>query len=69
MANLIERHREQIRSVLSCFDRVVMQGTLPSICHASAIATLLDSRGRVMTRVRSDYFPVGSFDASVPLFS
>lgn len=45
MASLIERHREQIVGVLSCFDRVVIRGTLPSVCHAQAMATLLDSRG------------------------
>jgi len=29
MANLIERYREVIVGVLSCFDRVVIRGTLP----------------------------------------
>jgi hypothetical protein len=45
MPNLIDRHRDSIQGVLSCFDRVVIQGTLPSVCHAGAMATLLDSRG------------------------
>src|SRR6185436_930712 len=45
MANLIERHRNDIRGVLSCLDRVVVQGTIPSICHPKAMATMLDSRG------------------------
>ena len=45
MASLIERHREVIVGVLSSFDRVVIRGTLPSVCHAQAMATLLDSRG------------------------
>lgn len=45
MASLIERHRDQILGVLSCFDRVVIRGTLPSVCHANAMATVLDSRG------------------------
>ena len=45
MANLIERHRNDIRGVLSCLDRVVIQGTIPSICHPKAMATMLDSRG------------------------
>jgi hypothetical protein len=44
MANLIERHRDRIRGVLSWFDRVVIKGTLPSVCHAGAMATMLDSR-------------------------
>jgi hypothetical protein len=45
MANLIERHRNDIRGVLSCLDWVVIQGTIPSICHPKAMATMLDSRG------------------------
>lgn len=44
MASLIERHRDRIRGVLSCFDRILIQGTLPSVCHADAMATMLDSR-------------------------
>jgi hypothetical protein len=45
MASLIERHHDQILGVLSCFDRVVIRGTLPSVCHAQAMATTLDNRG------------------------
>jgi hypothetical protein len=45
MTSLIDRHRDQILGVLSCFDRVVIRGTLPSICHAQAMATTLDNRG------------------------
>jgi hypothetical protein len=45
MASLIERHRDRIHGVLSCFDRVVIRGTLPSVCHAQVMGTTLDSRG------------------------
>jgi len=45
MASLIDRHRDQIVEVLSCYDRVVIRGTLPSICHAKAMETTLDARG------------------------
>src|SRR5688572_30319753 len=45
MANLIDRHRDQIEGVLSCYDRVVIRGTLPSVCYAKAMATTLDARG------------------------
>jgi hypothetical protein len=45
MASLIDRHRDQILGVLSCFDRVLIRGTLPSVCHAQAMATTLDNRG------------------------
>jgi hypothetical protein len=45
MATLIERHGNQIVGVLSCYDRVVIRGTLPSVCYANAMATTLDARG------------------------
>ena len=45
MASLIERHRDRIHGVLSCFDRVVIRGTLPSVCHPQVMANTLDSRG------------------------
>ena len=45
MGNLIDRHRDQILGVLSCYDRVVIRGTLPSVCYANAMATTLDARG------------------------
>src|ERR1051325_10653449 len=44
MANLIERHAQQIVGVLSCFDRLVLQGTLPSVAYPQAVATELDRR-------------------------
>jgi hypothetical protein len=42
--NLIERHANIIRGVLSCYDRVVIQGTLPGICYAEGMTAFLDSR-------------------------
>lgn len=44
MSAFIERHAEQVRGVLSCFDRVVITGTLPDLCHAGAMATYLGAR-------------------------
>ena len=44
MANLIERHAQKIVGVLSCFDRLVLQGTLPSVAYPQAMATELDRR-------------------------
>ena len=41
MASLIDRHAGRIVGVLSCLDRVVIQGTIPSVCHAKAVETLL----------------------------
>ncbi len=45
MKTFIERHASKIRGALSCFDRVVITGTLPDICHAQAMAGFLSSRG------------------------
>jgi hypothetical protein len=44
MANLIDQHAQKIVGVLSCFDRLVLQGTLPSVVYAQAMATELDRR-------------------------
>lgn len=45
MVVLTERYAEQISGVLSCFDRVVITGTLPEICYAEAMAKYLTERG------------------------
>jgi hypothetical protein len=44
MNPFVEQHREEIGCVLSCFDRVVITGTLPEICHARAMASYLSAR-------------------------
>ena len=44
MASLTERYAAQIHGVLSCFDRVVITGTLPGICHGDGMAAHLRSR-------------------------
>ncbi len=45
MAMLIERYANKIRGVLSCFDRIVITGTLPDICYADAMSSHLRSKG------------------------
>jgi len=45
MNPLVERHQEEGAGVLSCFDRVVITGTLPDIGHAGAAAQWLGSQG------------------------
>ena len=45
MVVLTERHAEKIVGVLSCFDRVVISGTFPEICHAQAMSAYLTSQG------------------------
>jgi hypothetical protein len=44
MSAFIDRHAAKIRGVLSCFDRVVLTGTLPDLCHAGAMAKYLGAR-------------------------
>ena len=44
MNPFVERHRNEIGNVLSCFDRVVITGTLPDICYAKATAGFLSYR-------------------------
>jgi hypothetical protein len=34
---LIERFSDQIAGVLSCYDRVIIQGTVPEFCNAQAM--------------------------------
>jgi len=41
MNSFVERHRDKIAGVLSCFDRVVITGTLPDIGYAGAMAGYL----------------------------
>ncbi|HEV7515887.1 MAG TPA: MarR family transcriptional regulator, partial [Thermoanaerobaculia bacterium] len=45
MAVLTERYADKIPGVLSCFDRVVITGTLPEICHAQAMGRHLTEQG------------------------
>lgn len=41
MSSLLERHGDKIRGVISCFDRVVIHGTLPGICYADGMTSYL----------------------------
>jgi hypothetical protein len=34
MSLLTERYADKISNVLSCYDRIIIQGTLPSLCYA-----------------------------------
>ena len=45
MNPFVERHQAEVSGVLSCFDRVVITGTLPEIGYAAAMTQLLASRG------------------------
>jgi len=41
MSSLLDRHADRIAGVHSCFDRVVIQGTLPELCHAAAMTSYM----------------------------
>jgi hypothetical protein len=42
---LTERYRERLAGVLSCYDRIVITGTLPEACHAEGMTRFLNARG------------------------
>src|SRR5438477_4009450 len=41
---LTERHHHQIAGVISCYDRILIQGTLPGLCYAEGMISYLYSR-------------------------
>jgi hypothetical protein len=43
MTSLIQRYQKTINGVLSCWDRVIIQGTLPGICYAAGMTAYLSS--------------------------
>jgi hypothetical protein len=42
---LIDRYRDRLHGVLSCYDRMVVTGTLPQVCYAAGITAFLSARG------------------------
>jgi len=44
MERFVERHASKIQGVLSCFDRIVLTGTIPGICYAEGITSLLKAQ-------------------------
>jgi len=45
MQLLTERHSDQIAGVLSCYDRILVQGTLPTFCYAQGMTGYLYAQG------------------------
>lgn len=45
MKKFLDRYSKKIRGVLSCFDRVVIYGTIPGICYAAGMTQKLSSLG------------------------
>jgi hypothetical protein len=43
--SLTERYEERITGVLSCYDRVVITGTLPQVCYADGMTRYLNANG------------------------
>ena len=40
-SGLVERYAANIHGVLSCFDRIIIVGTLPGACYAQGMTSLL----------------------------
>ena len=45
MELITERYLDKIAGVLSCYDRVIVQGTLPIFCYAEGMTKYLSARG------------------------
>jgi hypothetical protein len=43
--SLMERYDDRIAGVLSCYDRVVITGTLPTVCYAEGMTRFLHASG------------------------
>jgi len=41
---LTERYRERLAGVLSCYDRIIVTGTLPGACYATGMTAFLSAR-------------------------
>ena len=41
---LTERYREHLAGVLSCYDRIIVTGTLPGACYADGMTAFLSAR-------------------------
>jgi len=45
MTSFLERHTKNIIGTIGCLDRVIIQGTLPDICHPDAITRFFHGHG------------------------
>lgn len=45
MVSLTTRYEDKIAGVLSCYDRVIIQGTLPGFCHPAGMTSYLKVQG------------------------
>ncbi|MCP4896840.1 MAG: MarR family transcriptional regulator, partial [bacterium] len=44
MGSLIDRYHNKVAGVLSCWDRVVIRGTLPGLCYAAGMTSYLNAQ-------------------------
>src|SRR5215470_4431708 len=44
-ASLTERYRDHLAGVLSCYDRILISGTIPEACYAEGMTRFLNARG------------------------
>ena len=42
---LAERYADRVAGVLSCYDRIVVTGTLPTVCYADGMTRFLYAKG------------------------
>ena len=42
---LSERYKDNIHGILSCYDRIVIKGTIPQLCYAKGMTSYLYSKG------------------------
>jgi hypothetical protein len=43
--SLTERYDDRIAGLLSCYDRIVVTGTLPTVCYAEGMTRFLYAKG------------------------
>jgi hypothetical protein len=43
--DLIDRYRDRLHGILSCYDRILVRGTLPQVCYAKGMTAFLKARG------------------------
>jgi len=45
MASLLERYDKQIAGTLTCFDRIIISGTIPGVCYPEGMAHHITTKG------------------------
>ena len=61
--SLTERYDDRIAGMLSCYDRLVITGTLPVICYAAGMTGYLNAKG---IRILGNRLPRICQDAARP---